>query len=138
MIFHFATSYVLEHEAPEDISGFRFTEWDSFLAFLSEKGFSYETKSEKHLAELKQSAREESYAIDQQISQLEKALSEVKSMELEENKSTLIDLIEKEIASRYAYEYGRIQIGLRNDLEVKEAIELIGDQSEYQKLLTNK
>jgi len=44
-------------------------------------------------------------------------------------------LIEKEIASRYYYQQGKIKIGLRNDDEIKEAITLLRDEAKYKSLL---
>ncbi len=44
-------------------------------------------------------------------------------------------MIEKEIASRYYYEKGKIQMGLRNDKEIEESIKLLKDTGKYQKLL---
>ena len=44
--------------------------------------------------------------------------------------------IEKEIAARYYFESGKIQIGLRNDSEVREAIALINNPAKYDKLLS--
>ena len=44
-------------------------------------------------------------------------------------------MIEKEIASRYFYEKGKIEIGLRNDIEIKQAVSLLNNDTEYKKAL---
>jgi len=44
-------------------------------------------------------------------------------------------MIEKEIASRYFYEKGKIEIGLRNDVEIKEAVRILNDEETYKKIL---
>ena len=50
-------------------------------------------------------------------------------------KNELIKLIEKEIAGRYYYQKGKIQMGLRNDQEIEEAIKVLNDQARYQQVL---
>ena len=44
-------------------------------------------------------------------------------------------MIEKEIVGRYYYQKGKIQIGLRNDKEIKEAVKLLNDKEKYASLL---
>ncbi|MBR9919671.1 MAG: S41 family peptidase [Bacteroidetes bacterium] len=136
MIFHFATQYTLEHDSIQDIAQFHFANWNGFLGFLEDQNFSFETESEKHLAELRKSAEEEDYQLQAQISALANAIDQAKKTELEDSRDVIINLIEKEIASRYAYQKGRLQIGIRNDEEVAEAVKLIGNQEAYNKLLT--
>ena len=55
--------------------------------------------------------------------------------ELQQHKSLIIDLIEKEIISRYYFQKGKVQIGLRNDTEITEAIKILDDPARYKKLL---
>jgi carboxyl-terminal processing protease len=135
MIFHFATQYVLDNPAVEDVEDFQFTDFTGFLQFLADRDFDYETASEIHLNELRASATEENYDLNQQIESLQTAITRAKANELTTNQLTIIDLIEKEIAARYAYEKGRLQIGIRNDPEVAEAVELLGNPTRYQELL---
>ena len=58
-----------------------------------------------------------------------------KKDDLYEFKAAIVDQIEKEIASRYYFESGKIQIGLRNDSEIQEAIALINNPTKYKQLL---
>ena len=51
------------------------------------------------------------------------------------HKSTMKNILEKEIANRYFFEKGKIQIMLRNDPEVQEAIKLLLDTNKYNKIL---
>ena len=137
MIFHFATQYVLDNPAIEDVEDFRFNDFPQFLSFLQGRNFSFETDSEIHLKEVRASATEENYDLTAEIDGLLAAIQQAKTDELNDNKETILDLIEKEIASRYGYEKGRLQIGVRNDPEVAEAVKLLGDSARYQSLLSN-
>ena len=47
----------------------------------------------------------------------------------------IISIIEKEIAGRYYYQQGEVQMGLRNDREVQEAIAVLNDPARYNSLL---
>ncbi|MCB0705640.1 MAG: S41 family peptidase [Saprospiraceae bacterium] len=136
MIFHFATNYTLENPAVEDIANFNLPDWNAFLNFLKEQNFSFETASEQHLAQLKASAEAENYTLDAQIQALDNAIEKAKENELEASKEVIIDLIEKEIASRFDYQRGRLQIGVRNDPEVAEAVKLLNNPAQYQALIS--
>ena len=45
-------------------------------------------------------------------------------------------MLEQEIASRYTYEKGRIANSLKDDPEVKKAIEILSDGAKYKSMLT--
>lgn len=135
LIFDYVTEYTLKNEPIADATGFHFTKFDDFLAFLKERNFDYDTKTENLLAKLKEHADEDGYLVESDIDILENKIITAKKNDLEKHKDVIIDLIEKEIAGRYFYQRGKIEIGLRNDLEIKEAISLLKDGSKYDSLL---
>jgi carboxyl-terminal processing protease len=137
MIFHFATDYTIKHETIASPEDFQFTDYDGFIGFLKKRGFDYETEGEELLDQLRVLAKDENFIgdIDSNIKTIEGQIDEIKKQDLEKYKKEIIDLIEKEIVSRYYYQKGRIQIGLRNDLEIEKAVELLYNQAEYKKLL---
>jgi carboxyl-terminal processing protease len=57
---------------------------------------------------------------------------------LEQHQEAIINEIEREIVSRYYYQKGKIQMGLKNDQEIKDAISILRDQKRYNDLLKNK
>jgi carboxyl-terminal processing protease len=137
MIFEYATDYTLKHSEIAAVEDFRFTEFDDFAAFLQKENFQYETQSEKILETLKSTAEKEGLAdaFKADLKTIQNTIDTEKKNELYENKEAIISLIEKEIASRYYFQKGRIQIGLRNDEEIQEALAVIKDQTRYNKLL---
>jgi carboxyl-terminal processing protease len=135
LIFKFVTEFVLRNESIPAVEEFNFTDWDGFVQFLAKNNFDYNTESEKLLKKLKGQAEEDGYILSTDIETLEDKIIEAKKNDLNKHKEAIIDLIEKEIASRYYYEKGKIEIGLRNDLEIKESVKLLNDDQAYEKAL---
>ena len=139
MIFNFATQYVLKNPTAASIDDVNFTDYNSFLTYLEDEKFTYETKSEKDLKKLKETAKAEK--IDSKLNidfdSIEKKITEVKKAELTSYKDDILNLIEKEIAGRYFYQKGKLQMGLKNDKEIKEAVKLFDNASKYKSLLEN-
>ncbi len=137
MIFEYATNFTLNNSEIASVADFKFTKFDDFAAFLQKKNFQYETKSEKVLESLQRVAKREGFedSFKTDLKTIQNKIETEKKNELYENKEAITSLLEKEIASRYYFQKGRIQIGLRNDLEIKEALAVIKDQSKYKKLL---
>ncbi len=136
-IFEYATEYTLKHPQIDSVDLFKFEDFDDFVSFLQKKNFKYETKSEKALEKLGKIADKEGFAevFKMDLKTIQNKIDEEKKNELYENKEAIISLIEKEIASRYYFQKGRIQIGLRNDQEIKEALEIFKDENRYRELL---
>ncbi len=136
-IFEYATEYTLKHSQIDSVDLFKFEDFDDFVSFLQKKNFKYETKSEKALEKLGKIADKEGFAevFKMDLKTIQNKIDEEKKNELYENKEAIISLIEKEIASRYYFQKGRIQIGLRNDQEIKEALEIFKDENRYRALL---
>ena len=135
LIFHYVTEFCLAHDSLASLQDFHFADFDGFLKFLDSKHFDYDTDSEKLLKEFQKKSTEEGYTLDSKIKELEAQIDATKKDELTQNKAAIIDLIEKEIASRYFYQKGKIQMGLRNDAEIEEAKALINAPQQYQSLL---
>ena len=141
LIFDFATNYVSSHPNVLPAKEFSLTDADyqSFVNSLSGKDYSYKTDSEKALNALEKKAKEENYysTLQADITRMKKQIKTDKANDLTKYKKSIKDLLEREIVSRYYYEKGRIEVGLKNDDEVKEAINLINDPARYNDLLGN-
>ena len=114
-------------------------DYQFFVNSLSDKDYSYETASERALNNLERQAKEENYYSELQadITSMKKQIQTDKANDLVKYKKSIKDLLEREVVSRYYYEKGRIQVGLKNDDEVKEAINLINNPARYNELLGN-
>jgi len=137
IIFDYVTQYVTAKPEVTDPKTFNFDDWDGFVNFAKQNKFEYETKTEKALAKLRKVAEKQELLADMtaQIQTLENTVAESKSQALERNKAAIVNLIEKDIASRFFFQKGKIEVGLKNDPEIKEAVKILGDPEKYKALL---
>jgi carboxyl-terminal processing protease len=139
-IFDYVTDFCLKNKTIPSVKEFHFTDFDGFVKYLEARNFFGETESDKLLSDLKEKAKKEKFleAIAADLKSAENKMQAEKKAEILNHKKDLTDLIEKEIVSRYYYEKGKIQMGLRNDKEIDEAIKLLRDTPRYLKLLSIK
>ncbi len=137
LLFDYVTMFALKNEKIDDPEKFRFTQFDDFVDFLNKKNFQYDSESEKLLKQLKEEAIKDKYAstIDEELKAIENKIKSDKKNDLLKHKDEIVDEIERTIISRYYYEKGKIKIGLRNDIEIQEAIKVLDDPARYKALL---
>lgn len=138
VIFNFVTEWVLKHPEAPDPTNFHFTEWDDFMKYLEAQNFSFDTETEGMLQDLREKALKQGFLTQSDFDELERRLISNKKAQLEKHREIITDMIEKEIISRFHYEKGRIKVGLRNDLEIKTAIELFRNPDRYKAILAGK
>ncbi len=136
MIVKFAAAYTSSLDSLPPVSGYHFTDWPAFETFLREQGFAYETEAEQAIHQAEQAAVAEGFDIEKETIALRQKIQESKERVLLENKDFIIRLIEKEIARRFYFQSGATEISLRNDPEVKAAVELLGDRQKYQAIFS--
>ena len=135
VIFDYVNEWVTNHETIDSVSDFRFKDWDKFLSFLQRGDYEYTSKAEKALADAMTKAKEEGYDITAQLEAVQAEVEAAQLAAIRSYKDEIISIIEKEIAGRYYYQRGEVQMGLRNDREVQEAIAVLNDPARYAKLL---
>ncbi|MEO0628815.1 MAG: S41 family peptidase, partial [Bacteroidota bacterium] len=135
ILFDYVNQWVLNHPTIDSVADFRFTDWDNFTQFLSEGEYAFTSQTERLIEKAQTQASEEGYSIDAQIASLQAAIDSRQTEAINEYQDEIIKLIEKEIASRYFYQKGRVQMGLRNDAEVVEAISILNDAARYNGVL---
>ena len=135
MIFDFVTQFAIKNDSISAVKDFSFTDFDSFLQFLDDRNFHYDTESEEMLSKIQKKSEEEGLDITPDIDALKFKIKSSQQGQVEKHKEVILDLIETEIASRYYYQNGKIQMNLKNDMEIDEAVELIRDPERYKSLL---
>lgn len=139
-IFNYATQYNLKHTSIALVKDFHLTEaeYQNFLDYLKDKDYSYKTRSEADLEELKKTAEEEHYFdnLSGEYSALVKKMADNKKDDLSKYKSAIKQYLEEEIVARYYFQTGRIEHSLRDDADLAEALRLLNDQTGFKKLLT--
>ena len=144
MFFNFATEYHLKHETIASAKEFKLSEDDykSFVEFLSDKDYAYTTESEDLLASLEKTTKEEKYFDDvkEEYELLKQKLSHHKNDDLNKFKDEITKILETEIVGRYYYQKGQIEISLKNDTTLNEAIKTLSNKNLYNSVLagTNK
>lgn len=118
-IFHYTTQYFLDHDsiAPADKFSLSDEEYMDFVEFMKGRKFSYKTNSERILAELKETSKDEKFYsdIEDEIEDLQTQLELEKKNTLLKFKEDIKRLLENEIVSRYYYQDGRIISALAHD-----------------------
>lgn len=138
IIFDFVTQYCMDKETVAPIEELAFEDFNQFTAYLEERDFRFDTKSERLLNKLQDAAAKEGFELDQDIRAMEAAIEAEKREAVNTYRQEITNLIEKEIASRYYFQDGEIQIGLRNDKEIQAAIKVLRNREQYQNILGNK
>ncbi len=139
LIFDYSVYYKMNHPTIATADKFVFSDADyqDFVNWIKDKDFDYETKSEENLRLLTESAKSEKYYDDAaaELDILATKFAHDKNKDLMIFKDEIKDLISQEIVVKYYYEKGAIIYGLKNDPEVKKALELLNNESEYSKIL---
>ena len=115
-------------------------DYEAFKTFVRSKDFNYDRQSEKVLENLKEIMDFEGYlpAASEEFTALENKLKPDLNRDLEYHKTILSDKLAKEIMRQYYYAKGEIIYTLRDDSDLKKAIEILSDKNLYVNTLTGK
>jgi carboxyl-terminal processing protease len=142
MIFDFATEYVAKNKKIASPEEFKLSDQDyqEFKDFLKKQNFSYTLRSAEYLKKLKEIADFEGYGemSKDEFTALEKKLAGNTDRDLDLFKKDIEDLLNAEIIKRYYYQKGEIRYQLKDDPELKKALEVLSDKSAYENLLRPK
>ena len=140
MIFDYATQYVIKHPTIPEVKDFQLTDADyaDFKALLKKRNFSYDRQSEAMLKKLKEMAEFEGYMenASEEFAAMEKKLQHNLDLELDRFAKDIKPLIAEEIVKRYYFEKGAVQETLKDDADLKKALEMLQQPEEYKKVLT--
>jgi carboxyl-terminal processing protease len=141
-IFDYASKYYWEHPDLKTLSQFNFTDTDynEFKDFLSARKFKYNTSTDESLNDLITIAKREKYydLYKDKFDQLEKDLTPNLEKDILTFKNEITDLIKDELAGRYFYQEGSIELALKTDGQVKKAVEVLNNKELYTSILDGK
>jgi carboxyl-terminal processing protease len=141
-IFDFATKFVREHPTIPPADKFEITDsvYDSFIGYIKGMDYSYKTKSERALEDLKNIALKENYfdAIKEEYDHLYIRMEKDKQEDLNKYSNQIKELLQMEIVTRYYYQKGKIIAALKHDPEITDAIAAIKDTEKYGGILSGK
>lgn len=140
MIFDYATQYVIQHPTIAEVKDFQLTDADyaDFKAMMKKRNFTYDRQSEEVLKKLKEFAEFEGYMENakEEFAALENKLQHNLDLELDRFAKDIKPLIAEEIVKRYYFEKGAVQESLKDDPDLKKALEVLRQPEEYKKVLT--
>ncbi|TAE19109.1 MAG: PDZ domain-containing protein [Bacteroidetes bacterium] len=139
LIFEYANEFALNHNTIAEAKKFSMSEADyqAFVKWLRTKEYDYTTEVEKTIKMLEEKAKDEkSYSvIEAQLKALKEKASHNKEAELQQFKAEIKELLEAEIVARYYLDKGQTEYNLQQDVEIKQAIEILSNMDKYNKIL---
>ena len=123
---------------PIDLDNFTITEQDfaDFKAFMKEKEVPYESETRSALKHIKEAAKNDRFkAMEAHIEELESRLKDDTETNIETYRKEIEESITSDLVLRHAYTAGVIRNSLREDREVKRAIDVLRDTTEYRRIL---
>ncbi len=141
LLFNYATEY---HAAKKEIVGadeFRLTEEEyvTFKNYVLKEKLNYTSLAEEALKKMKEAAEKEG-VFEEIKMEYEKTLEKVspnQTLDLENKKKEILELLENEIVSRYYYQKGRTINSFQHDPVVIKAIETAINKVSYDAILKN-
>jgi carboxyl-terminal processing protease len=138
LVFNFATNYYYNNTI-EDLKSFNLADSDfnDFKNYLKTTGFDFKTKTEEALNDAIAIAKEEELegVIDSEYNNLNSALQAYKSNAIDQNKAQLKSLITDEIIKHYFYSEGLYTYYTVNNNEIKKALSILNNPSQYTGIL---
>ena len=139
LFFDYANSFKKANKTVASAKGFQITDADysQFIASLTNKDYSYTSRSERLLGELKKEADKENKAasVKADLDALTTKISVAKKSDLTAHKSEIKRALETQIISRYFHEKGRLEQSFQYDKEIAQAKLLFGNQSQILAIL---
>lgn len=142
LIFTYANKYRSEHlTAAEPL---KFDVDDSlyldFTQFLSDKEYTYTTRTENDLDKLEKQAKDDNYysLLKPELDKLKEALESTKKADLTNQKAEIKELLEFEIIKRYYFERGQVEIAFDDDKDWAKVTEILENKKMYTDILTTK
>jgi carboxyl-terminal processing protease len=140
-IFTYVNYFLLKHpdqSAASMATSFSENDYNDFINYLKDKDYKYKTQSDFALEDLKLDASNEKYyeSIKTEYEALLSKMEANKKDDLIRFKPEIKQFIEEELASRFAFQKGRIETALKYDLDVIEANKLLADKQKMTSILT--
>ena len=140
IIEDFGDDYIRRNGSkPIDVKSFSITDEDyaDFVELAMAKDIPYKSESRAALEKLRKSlAKERNTSLDEALATIDKGLKDDKRSNLETFRKEITEQINQNIVLRYAYAAGVIANSLGGDEEVQEAVKLLANKAEYERITT--
>ncbi len=124
IVEQYALEFVRKHATIPAVENFHFDEYEDFVAFAADKQFDYRSSARALFDEMKKTLEEDGLTetMSDELAALEKSLEMDKASFLRLKKDEIIPFIEEEIVVRYYFQKAGIQVRLRYDDQLAEAL----------------
>jgi carboxyl-terminal processing protease len=134
-VFDYATVFNSKTEKIASPEEFKISPeiYADFIQYVKSQDFKYESKTEEELDQLLDVAKKEKYydISKDEFDKLKGLLGHNLDQDMEHFKTEISDLLTDEIVSRYYYQKGAIKSALRDDSDVKKALDVINKPDVY-------
>lgn len=137
-IFNYATTYYYKNpNLGNQIPVISDADYSDFKQFLKVQKFSFDTETELALKNTLAVAKKEKLdeSIQAEYQQLLAALQKSENALLDKNQKEIKNLMVDEIIKRYQYQEGLYQYYTKNNSEIKRAITILNNNTEYKSIL---
>ena len=139
VLVDWGTRYFQKHPSIPAVRDFALTDadYEDFKDMVKASGFKYDRISVKRLEDLTKTMRFEGYYEEAKdlLESLEAKLAHNLDKEMDRKKTDILKIMSLEVVKRYYYQAGMAEEALKGDKDLEKAIEIVSDQSEYNKIL---
>ena len=139
VLVDWGTRYFQKHPSIPAVRDFALTDadYEDFKDMVKASGFKYDRLSVKRLEDLTKTMRFEGYYEEAKdlLESLEAKLAHNLDKEMDRKKTDILKIMSLEVVKRYYYQAGMAEEALKGDKDLEKAIEIVSDQSEYNKIL---
>ena len=132
VVDNYVLKFVREHDSIPALEQFRFSDSDfeDFIEFAKTQEFDYRSSARTLFDQMKKEIETDGLtdAMSQELDALGKALDMDKEKFIRLKKDEIVPFIEEEIAVRYYYQEAGIEVRLRYDEQLKEALKVPADK----------
>ncbi|APG65862.1 peptidase S41 [Tenacibaculum todarodis] len=135
-IFHFSTDYLAKNNAVS-IENYTFsnTDFNQFKNYLLTQDTTFVTKQEKLFKEAYSSVEKNGF-ISSDYEKIQQKLKQEKVAEITKNEDVLSEVLQNEILEQKFYKKGMYEHHLKFDKTIKQAVDLLNNQSELNTILS--
>ncbi|MBR1872333.1 MAG: S41 family peptidase [Bacteroidales bacterium] len=124
IIKEYTLKYISEHESIAGAKDYHFTDYDDFVTFAMGKEFDYRSSAKTLFDQMKAELERDGVAgaMTEELEALDKAIEMDKEKFLRLKKDEIVPWIEEEIVTRYWYQEAGVEIRIRYDEPLHEAL----------------
>ena len=137
VFFNFSVKYNQENPSWSGELGINDKILNEFYTYLNEVEFSYKVEGEENIEKFIETAEKNKTNPDliESAKNLIQGLQTFKKEDLENHREEIRNALLAEIADKYFDNHTRIKYSLKNDIQLKSAMEVLNNQKEYNKIL---